>query len=395
MPFLDKDKLTVTLVLEKDVLMPGETLYGSMNIAVIEHVKCTALRLQVRGEEMMYKRKQQQGTQVGQVSTATGSHVERHTHEIVNRSATVMGEQSGRGARGSVELDPGSYSYPFSIVLPMELPPTYSLEEYRYGGYVRYVVKAIVDIPMGFDNVVEWPITVVKNAPLSQVYEARAAPAVVQPVRADIATCGCAGCYCSHEEDSYILTTALAAPYVAVVHRNAAAPFAPSTAAVPPLPQQQQKQEQQETAASEAADCGAVAQSPMSISGDPSVITLRVLVSNCTTASCITSARVKLTQHLTYRNGVDHATRLADHVIRFDKGPLQPGQSTAFDCTLSVGGDSGNPVYVLPTFAAHFTQVRTELAVEYPEVKADGTLLVRDFIKLVSGIDTTNTALQV
>lgn len=394
MPFLDKDKLNVTLVLQKDNVMAGETLTGNMNIAVIEKVKCTALRVHVVGEELMYRRKQQQnrggpgGLSNNQVSNfADGPHinnqsrVETSTHKIVELITTVLGEQSGRGGRGNIELDPGNYSYPFSLVLPQDLPPTYSVREFHFGGYVAYKVKAVVDIPMGFDNELSWPLTLYRAAPLSQVYEARATPAVLPTAQSGIATCGCSGCYCRHEAESYIATTAMVAPVVAVVKRGATAPFQPTTAAPPPLP------------ASKSVDGagGAVAQPPINVSGDPSIITLRVIVENHTASTSIASARVRLTQYVKYRNGYELPIRLVDRTIAFDRGVLSPGESTAFDCPMSISDGNSNSAYVLPTFAAHFAKVRTTLEVDYPNVKADDTLSVTDFIKLVSAIDTTNT----
>lgn len=44
--------------------------------------------------------------------------------------------------------NPGRYEYPYRFVLPRNLPGTYSSPN---NGYIRYSVKATVDIPMAFD----------------------------------------------------------------------------------------------------------------------------------------------------------------------------------------------------------------------------------------------------
>ncbi|KPI83218.1 hypothetical protein ABL78_7757 [Leptomonas seymouri] len=393
MPFFDKDKTIVTLLLEKNAVMPGETVMGTMSVVVIERVRCTALRVCIHGQETMYRRKEvpRQSNQVGRYGVGRNqfngieTQIETSTHHIVERVATVLGEQSGCGARGSVELEPGNYDYPFSIVMPTDVPPTYCVKEYKYGGDITYTVKAVVDIPMGFDNEVRAALTVHKMVPLSQVYAARATPLAVNAVRSDIAKYGCRGCFCGYEEDSYLLTTAIITPHVAVVDHNAAGLFPPSIALMPPLKEQQQRGlgEGPESAPPP----------PISVSGDPSVITVRVMVVNHTKSTALTSARVKLRQYVTYRGGCEHTIHLADQVIAFQEGVLQPGQSTAFDCSLPVGEGGCTSDYALPTFVSHFARVWTVLGVEYPNVKADNTLHAANVIKLVSGIDATNLAI--
>lgn len=48
--------------------------------------------------------------------------------------------------------NPGRYEYPFRFVLPRVLPGTYNSPN---GGYIRYSLKANVDIPMASDYVNE------------------------------------------------------------------------------------------------------------------------------------------------------------------------------------------------------------------------------------------------
>ncbi|KPA78002.1 hypothetical protein ABB37_06763 [Leptomonas pyrrhocoris] len=401
MPFLEKDKIVISLSLERDGVMPGERVTGCVNVVVIEEIKFSTLRVHVVGEEMMYRRRERYN-QLGPGGNSlynsnglynnnnglynnnnqlysTSSEIERSTHSIIDRYKTLLGQQTNHDRPGSFHLEPGNYSYPFSILLPTDLPPTYSVQECDYGGHIKYTVKAVVDIPMGFDGKAKAALMVYKMAPLSQVFAVRAAPVVVRPVCSEIGTIGCGGFFCGHEENSYLRTMVMITPNIAVLNRSVAATFPPSTAAVPRL-------------LSKKGGVTGPAPPPIPVPSDPSVITVRVLVDNRTKSSAVAAAQVKLTQHLSYSGGIHHSFCLVNRVIGFESGVLRPGQSTAVDCSLNLGTGGGSTAAALPTFSAHYVRVWTSLEVTYPHVKADDTLYKRDLIHLVTGIDATNTA---
>ncbi|XP_012255957.1 arrestin domain-containing protein 17 isoform X2 [Athalia rosae] len=69
------------------------------------------------------------------------------------------------GASGvEIQLPPGEHSYPFSCVLPPNLPSSFESDL----GHVRYTVKATLDRPWKFDQEVKTAFTVVSALDLNQ-----------------------------------------------------------------------------------------------------------------------------------------------------------------------------------------------------------------------------------
>lgn len=63
------------------------------------------------------------------------------------------------------ELPPGKYVYPFSFLLPDNLPSTYDSEY----GYIRYKIEAVVNRPWKFDYECDIFIIVVSPIDLNKI----------------------------------------------------------------------------------------------------------------------------------------------------------------------------------------------------------------------------------
>ena len=66
-------------------------------------------------------------------------------------------------------LQPGSYSWPFSFQLPPQLPGSYESND----GCIRYMAKAIVDLPMKIDKTAMFVFTVTSVLDLNLEHTAK------------------------------------------------------------------------------------------------------------------------------------------------------------------------------------------------------------------------------
>ncbi|CAO4366123.1 unnamed protein product [Caenorhabditis nigoni] len=138
----------------QEVFFPGQPISGRVILIAEDKYKARAVKIEFEG--------------VGHTNWDDYESVRRVDHEgkvryvqhRVNYSANVSYLQSTAllwtSQDGSNELPAGKYEWPFSYILPSNIPPSF---EGKYG-YIRYSVKAEVDRPWRFDKAKKLCITV-------------------------------------------------------------------------------------------------------------------------------------------------------------------------------------------------------------------------------------------
>ncbi|CAD2218403.1 Arrestin (or S-antigen), N-terminal domain containing protein, putative [Angomonas deanei] len=131
---LDKDKVQMSISLEKPAYLPGEVLRGSVHVDVLRDVKLTAIRVQLTGMEMVSLDKTLyvngdvfllKKSDACQIALRNGN-AEVFVH--FDKLITVYGYSKASGRSGGAELSPGSYDYPFQVQLPTNMPPSYMVD---------------------------------------------------------------------------------------------------------------------------------------------------------------------------------------------------------------------------------------------------------------------------
>eukprot|EP00759_Apiculatamorpha_spiralis_P057495 PhF_6_TR8678/c0_g2_i1/m.13586 len=146
----------VSCTLQTSTFYPGNVVRGTIHVVCKAVERVRAVRLSVSGIEsysFTYK---------------SGDHERRESGSVnvMNYEFTLAGFPKNQ--QGEFLMPIGSFFYPFEVVLPMNIPPSY---QYRYASdyaSTTYQVHVVVDIPWARDTEGVFPFTVLNCCPLSQ-----------------------------------------------------------------------------------------------------------------------------------------------------------------------------------------------------------------------------------
>jgi hypothetical protein len=379
MGFLEKSKVTLTLLCETDHYAPGSTVTGTLQVEVHKLVTFTALRIRLRGKEHFYVERRDMN------NNPTFDH--RYFNHVT-QTQTLLGAPAGSKSSGATQLEPGQYTYPFSLYIPPQAPPSFRRCRREYGCTVVYTLKGYLEIPLGFDAKVKFPLTVTQTVSVSQLQPARQNVTELPLSEACVAQCNfCGCCFCCVDKDSFIRTEAAVAPTILVLNSSVQLP---SVTAVP-----------QQTKSAGASDGAEVWPPPIPVADDPAVIVIFLRVTNYTKNKSPSRCVVSLVQrHLFSQDSCcfyNDRFLLCAAEVHFPTGPLNFGEATTVQVPLRVGITSDllpAGERFMPCLNLKYFVTTTELEVTFPEVAAEGTMHLMGKITLADDVDMTNQSVE-
>ncbi|XP_051165267.1 arrestin domain-containing protein 17-like [Leptopilina boulardi] len=127
---------------------PAEIVRGHISLTLDWPKKCRGLKIKGKGEA-----KTSWNTSAGKGQTRYTGH-----EEYFSIKQYLTGGESDE-----VELARGIHSFPFEFILPSRLPSSFESKL----GYIRYTLKAIIDLPWKFDIETKSPFTVISKYDLN------------------------------------------------------------------------------------------------------------------------------------------------------------------------------------------------------------------------------------
>lgn len=145
-------KLTLfqfTLDSTQAVYYPGQTVSGTVTMTLIEPMKMRSIKLKMKGESYCHWTERH--------SSGSGKNRKTVTKHYRAKEHIIKIDRILFGGQGESEIHPlGTFTYPFSFVLPSGIPSSF---EGHYG-YIRYILKCKIDKPWKFDHNLKHPIIV-------------------------------------------------------------------------------------------------------------------------------------------------------------------------------------------------------------------------------------------
>lgn len=136
------------------VFYAGQVVSGRFELVLEKELKITAINFISKGRARVL------WTEGGGQHSRTYYASEKYFH---NKTCLYGKEQSGQD---SVVLHAGTHTYKFSVTLPQNIPSSF---EFGSIAWVRYSLKAHVDIPWAFDKYTKRMITVVRPLDLNNI----------------------------------------------------------------------------------------------------------------------------------------------------------------------------------------------------------------------------------
>ncbi|XQJ26963.1 Arrestin (or S-antigen), N-terminal domain containing protein, putative [Leishmania guyanensis] len=345
---LDKDKIRLLIITEATTCLPGQHVTGVLRVEVLKEVSVTAIRLLARGQEaVFFKAKKDRFTITRQQSFVHFEHL-----------ITFFGFSKECGRRGGASLAPGIYEYPFDFEIPASAPPTYNCHTSAGDAEIAYVLRAIADIPHGFDKRTEIPLYVLPTI-ASQQYEqlcrtdktmvTRDIPLAVEP-----------GCFGRSRDPKASVTLSVSVPAVALLPWRS---------------------------------CGNT--SPASSPTATNYLNVHLSLMNTSLKTPIRTVRVTLSQqqHLIAQGDSYNTIQpIVSVVVSPPGGELIPRASAALDVKLrlprSLRHLSKMPQRVpLPTLATPCIQTSNLLTISFPGLGADALVNMSDATVIGAAVD--------
>lgn len=153
------------IILQKQnaIFTPGEAVRGILKFKTTERFKINFISLLVEGDAKVHWSETR--------STGKSSHqvVYSEREQYLETETLLLSKQ----ADGDLYLEVGDYSYPFEVILPLNIPSSFE----HHHGKIRYSVKGTIDIPWAIDKHTYKSFTVINNVDLNQFN-----PSVRQPM---------------------------------------------------------------------------------------------------------------------------------------------------------------------------------------------------------------------
>ncbi|XP_061172552.1 arrestin domain-containing protein 17-like [Saccostrea echinata] len=138
------------------VYMPGQTVSGKTILELETEMELREIRLECDGKaHVAWSEHIDGGDGIDKTKHYSGN------EEYFDTTIPVFGKGLGSGDEN--RLPAGKHVFPFSFVLPPELPSSFEGEH----GYVRYKVEGIIDRPWAFDEHTVQPFTVLATLDLN------------------------------------------------------------------------------------------------------------------------------------------------------------------------------------------------------------------------------------
>lgn len=375
MPFFDKDKVDLTLQIN-NLVLPGCPLSGNLLVVVKENVKCAGIVLKVVGEEFCMKEVPSTPMALRQCRSNCATFVH------LDRRVNLMQSQN----RDSVELKSGTYTFPIHVDIPWNSPPSYSAYVANGAVGLEYIAHVKFDIRMGFDAEITVPFTVLSAVPKS-LYEQGRSMLNSSGNQLCHLVPECCSCF-SSDNSGYIESTMEYFQNVLVLPSsgsfNTPPPPPPPALPLPVAP------------GGDGTPMGAVPTSPSSM-------TVRVRLANRAPTTDIRVIRVKVLQRMEVRSPDAHMweTRvLASSDFVPPVGRVCPNESIQFEVlltvpqTLATSSVDAPARFPVPTLVTPFCTVSNMLALEFPYVDMEDTVVIQNAVLLSSAVDPSNTVPQ-
>eukprot|EP01006_Ploeotia_vitrea_P043289 TRINITY_DN66714_c15_g1_i1.p1 TRINITY_DN66714_c15_g1~~TRINITY_DN66714_c15_g1_i1.p1 ORF type:complete len:461 (-),score=44.72 TRINITY_DN66714_c15_g1_i1:631-2013(-) len=175
---MGNSSVKVGVFLPRVFWVQGETLVGCVKITCTQETKIRGVRLHWRGWERTHWQRTERDS-----NGNTRTHRYWGKRFIVNETITLYG--APRGGK-DFTLPVGEYSYPFSVTLPWDIPPSYMAS----CAEIVYFVEGYVDIAWKVDPSHKLQIVVHGSVPMRQFLSA---PPVADEKSGIIPTCCCCG----------------------------------------------------------------------------------------------------------------------------------------------------------------------------------------------------------
>ena len=132
------DFFAISLPKQNPIYYSGENLNGSVLIRIKENLKINCVRLLIKGEARVHWTETQ--------SSGKTRHTRHYNgyETYLNVDLVLVAKQPNL----DLVLTPGDYTYPFSIILPSNLPTCF---EHVYGR-IRYSLNGTINIPWALDK---------------------------------------------------------------------------------------------------------------------------------------------------------------------------------------------------------------------------------------------------
>ena len=140
---------SITLNSPRQVFYPGETVYGQVNMTVIEPVKMRGLRIELEGEAHCHWSETHGSGENKRTVHYTG-------HQDILKLVSVLFGNLPHCGGDKIMHPEGSHVYQFQFQLPSYLPSSFE----GGTGRIRYTLKAVIDRPWRFDHKVRYPLII-------------------------------------------------------------------------------------------------------------------------------------------------------------------------------------------------------------------------------------------
>ncbi|XP_008204873.1 arrestin domain-containing protein 17 [Nasonia vitripennis] len=140
---------------------PGDTVNGKVILILAGPKNVREVRLKAKGEaEVHWTETRTVRDSDGRSRTVTDHY--RNSESYFNVCIVLAGPSRGES---SVEIPPGTHTYPFSFHIPSNVPCSFE----HHIGHVRYSIKAVMDRPWRFDHKVMSAFTVIADYNLNDI----------------------------------------------------------------------------------------------------------------------------------------------------------------------------------------------------------------------------------
>ncbi|KPA85717.1 hypothetical protein ABB37_00087 [Leptomonas pyrrhocoris] len=361
--FFDRDKVKLQIDTDgKTAFQPGQAVTGCLRVEVVKDVDVTAIRLFARGKET---------TSFTVKKSGSGRQTSEESYVHYEHLITFFGFSKESGRTGGASLQAGNYEYPFQFVLPVTAPPSYRCRMSAGTAELTYILRAVVDIPRGFDGKEEVSFVVLPTIAQQQYDQLRGASK--EATNPNLALSIDPGCCGMNKDPGAALQLTAVVPMIA---------FIP-----PPVYSYNTTNENY-----------ALGSLTTAASGDAKVM-VRLTLQNLCRKAHIHCVHVVLQQHqrlMAQGNVADALQTIATTEVSPPSGKLIPRTTATFDVPLRLPdavryASKMSKSAPLPTMETPCLQVSNVLTISFPGLGAEAVVTISDVFPVVAAIDSTNS----
>lgn len=200
----DKNKVDLTLTLDRAEFLPGEAVTGTFRVVTKKAFECTAIIVRCKCLET--------STVHFYVNYIPVPDTKTHCH--FNGTRLLAGNTSGAGG---LLMEVGTVDYPFRIEIPVDVPHSHHVSAGIDSHKIVWSVKAAVVIPKGIDASAKEAIAVYPALRAEVFNELRARASPKFAVTSTLHSCACCGMFCCDKKDSSVTVRAHLLPSALVM----------------------------------------------------------------------------------------------------------------------------------------------------------------------------------